>query len=100
MAIQRLTLAQIETAICQIFGYADSSVSHWKGANSADSTANLILRVNSYVQRLPQKVTTVAKQANLVTQTAGMLRFDMWRTTANMVCASANQTAWFPADYD
>ncbi len=94
MAIQRLTLAQIETAALQALGYVSSAVAPWVSA------ANFYLRVNQYMQRLPQRLTVIGRQAGLIKPTSGPLRFDMWRTTATLTGTAGSQTLWLPVDYD
>jgi len=102
MAIQRMSLAQIETNVLQLLGYASSAVAPWA------SQANFYIRVNQYMQRLPQKATALARSMGIIGQTSGPLRFDMWRATAtsstagagNIVVAAASATIYFPTDYD
>jgi hypothetical protein len=94
MAVQRLSLSDIETAILEITGYELSTLAPWK------TSARLYTRVNEYIQRLPQKVTTVAKQAGLIEPTSGPLRFDMWKSTATITGTIGSQDVWLPTDYD
>lgn len=97
IAVQRLTLAQIETAILQIFGYSASTNAPWATA------ANLYLRINEYLQRLPGRLGQVAAQLRAEGERlpfSGVPRFDMWRTQANLTATSGSATVHFPADYD
>jgi len=97
MAVQRLTLAQLETAILEAMGYASSSVAPWNNA------ATLYLRINDYMQRLPQKIADRVndlRSQGMRIPYSGVPRFDMWRSTGNMTTASGNSTVFFPTDYD
>lgn len=97
MAIQRLTLGQIETAILQAMGYSASSVAPWS------SSSNLYLRINEYVQRLPQKISAAATQLRQNGSSlpyTGIPRFDMWRTSGTLTVSMGSATVYFPADYD
>ena len=97
MAIQRLTLTQIETAILQNLGYSASTAAPWT------TSANLYLRINDYVQRLPQKVSALASQLRkegVELPYTGIPRFDMWRSSATLTATAGSSTVHFPADYD
>jgi hypothetical protein len=94
MAIQRLTLADIENNILEITGYESSTLAPWK------TSARLYNRINTYMQRLPQKITALAQNAGLADPTSGPLRFDMWKSTATITGTLGSQDVWLPADYD
>jgi len=106
LSIQRLTLAQIETAVLQIAGFASSAVAPW------GSAANFYLRANEYGQRLPQKIAAAAQELRANGQVLpynGIPRFDMWKTvsaasgtstTTGVQVASASQTIYMPVDFD
>jgi hypothetical protein len=98
MAIQRLSLTQIGGAILEIMGYANSTMAPWK------TDINLALRINTYGQRLPMRLNTIAAQMGLSTP----VRFDMWKTVADsgaattvgMQVAAGSAVAYMPNDYD
>lgn len=94
MAIQRLTVAQLETVILEKAGYSASTKAPWLTA------ATLYLRINSYMQRLPQKVTAIAKQMGIIKPESGPLRFDMWKTISGTVTNISSNQYYLPADYD
>ena len=98
MAVQRLSLSQIESAILEIVGYSSSANAPW------GSSANLYLRVNEYGQRLPMHLNSLARQMNMPTP----VRFDMWRNTVDSdtsgadvpLVSSGSQYVYLPVDYD
>jgi hypothetical protein len=101
MAVQVLTLAQIETAVLQAMGYTASTYAPWL------TSANFYLRVNEYLQRLPQRASTIAKELGIAGPNE-VIRFEMWKTA----CASAGNSVvdvqvsagsslgYMPANYD
>jgi len=97
MAIQRLALSDIETAVLQIMGYGASTASPWK------TQANFYVRVNEYMQRIPAKISAVSnelRQRGTKLPYNGIPRFDFWRTQGNITTTSGSATAYMPADYD
>jgi hypothetical protein len=103
MAIQRISLAHIETAVLQTMGYGSNETAPWETAG------NLYLRVNEYIQRLPQKATLLARQLGSIGPNE-TIRFDMWKTTAvsgivddviaEVYVVAGSSTIYFPTDYD
>jgi hypothetical protein len=104
MAVQRLTLDQIETAVLQIMGYSESANAPWT------SQPNLWKRINEYMQRLPMRLNTVAREMatqGLLKPTELPLHFDMWLTEATSAAtgtgfkiAASASTAYMPTDFD
>jgi len=97
MAVTRISLADIETEILRIMGYASSSAAPW------GSQSNLIRIVNSYMQRLPSRLVqmtqTIKDQQQRLPNT-NIPRFDMWKTSGSLTCTSGSSTVHFPVDYD
>ena len=98
MAIQRLSLTQIGGALREIMGSAKSLAAPWK------TDINLALIINTYGQRLPMRLNTIAAQMQMPTP----VRFDMWKTVADSAAvttvgiqvAAGSPTAYMPNDYD
>lgn len=93
MAVLRLTLANLETEILRLTGYDASTDAPWA------TQANLYRIINIYGQRLPMRLTQVARQLGVVGP-ADTARFDMWRTVANLTTSSGSSNVDFPTDYD
>ena len=97
MAVQRLTLAQIETEILRITGYSASTAAPWL------TSANLYLRINSYIQALPVKLAQLVgnlRETGKMPPASGVPRFDMWRTEGTLPTKAGVRTVSLPADYD
>jgi len=105
MAIQRLSLKDIEDAILQATGYSSSTTAPWK------SSATLYTRINEYMQRLAMRLNQIAvelSQAGQINPADLPLHFDCWKTTADSgtattegpQVAATTATFYLPADYD
>jgi hypothetical protein len=104
MAIQRLSLADITTAILEIMMYSASTNAPW------GSNVTLYKRINEYMQRLPMRINTVARELavqGLIKTDALPIHMDMWHTDATSattgtglrIAASAS-TVYLPIDFD
>ncbi len=97
MALQRLSLSQIETAILECLHYPASTVAPWL------TSATLYLRINDYVQRLPVIAAGMANSMRLKIgklPLKGVPRFEMWKTVGKLTTASGDSKVYFPEDYD
>jgi hypothetical protein len=103
MAVQRLTLAQIETELLRIAGGYDASTSADWG-----TSANLYRIINLYLQRLPARCAQVARELKLP-MTGNCLHFTMWRRSAtsttssgddNLVVTAGSSVVTLPTDHD
>jgi hypothetical protein len=102
MAVQRLTLAQIITEILHITGYDSSVNAPW------ETEANLIRKINMTAQKAVQRGSDTLRAEGKLSRT-GVVRHDMWRSTAsstgssgsgNFVVSAASATVEFPDDLD
>lgn len=99
MAIHRIHSNEIITEILDVLGFASSGVAPW------DSDTNLLVKINTNAQRIPQKLRQVASAEGRVGR-AGM---PMWWTTAtstvstgdgNFTVTSGTATGSLPANFD
>lgn len=96
-SVQRLSLSQIETEILRITGHSTSALAPWT------SSANLYLRVNEYVQGLPTKLAHKVmdlRTAGKAPPSAGVPRWDMWRTEDRLQTKATVGNVMLPEDYD
>ena len=98
MAIQRLCLLDIETAILEATHYNSSANAPWA------LSCNLYKRINEYGQRLPMRLNEIAAQIGMQVP----IHFDYLKTTANSstsgttvpVVSAGSSTIYMPTDYD
>lgn len=98
MAVQRLTAANIETAVLEIMGYSASTTAPW------GSAANFYVRMNEYAQRLPFRLNMLARQMGIKTP----IHFECWKSSCNsstsgttvVKVTAATATIYLPSDYD
>jgi len=104
MAVQRLNLLEIESAILEETGYAKSANAPWRSSDL------LYKRINEYMQALPRRLNTAAMQmaaSGVLKPTDIPVHMPMWKTSATsatsgtgLMIEQSSSTAYLPVDFD